>query len=258
MFGIHKKIVALLLLFLALSGGSVLLEGDTCQTFAPAQAAEEGNSYKIGTDIPSVGTVTPSKGTGAIANYIKGIYGFAIGIVGIVAALVIMMGGVMWITAGGNTSRIENAKSWITAALTGLVIALSSYAILYTVNPDLVNLRTRTMDLDLEERPEFNLSSYGCSWEISQSCPNSGKSQEMTNTEKYCGEKPDPAGAGTPEDYNICCCPPDVGNENSEGESCLGDETPCHEGGPSGSIDACSECCNGWHYKGAQPVCGSG
>ena len=74
-----------------------------------------------------------------IGEYVAGIYKYAIGIVGILAAVVLMIGGVIWITAGGNASRIGEAKAWIAASLSGLVIALCSYTILYYVNPSLVN-----------------------------------------------------------------------------------------------------------------------
>jgi hypothetical protein len=78
--------------------------------------------------------------TAPIAEYIKAIYAFAVGAVGIVAAVVLMIGGVMWITAGGNASNVGEAKSMITAALTGMVLVLTSYLILGQVNPALVNL----------------------------------------------------------------------------------------------------------------------
>ena len=87
-------------------------------------------------------TFNPSdKTTGNIANYIRAIYKYAIGIVGILAAVVLMFGGIIWLTAGGNTTQIGNAKAWIGASLTGLVLALLSYTILATVNPALVNFK---------------------------------------------------------------------------------------------------------------------
>ncbi|MFH1773194.1 MAG: hypothetical protein ABH818_02480, partial [Patescibacteria group bacterium] len=76
-----------------------------------------------------------------IGEYIVGIYKYAIGIVGILAAVVLMFGGAIWLTAGGNATRIGEAKAWIVASLSGLVIALSSYLILYQVNPDLLNFK---------------------------------------------------------------------------------------------------------------------
>lgn len=73
-----------------------------------------------------------------IGEYIKGIYEYGIMVVGILAAVVLMWAGLLWLTSGGSMDKVKQAKSWIAAALTGLVIALSSYVILYTVNPDLV------------------------------------------------------------------------------------------------------------------------
>jgi len=75
-----------------------------------------------------------------LGNYINEIYKYAIGIVGILAAVVLMIGGVIWITAGGSASRIGEAKSWIFSSLTGLIIALTTYLILFQINPDLVKI----------------------------------------------------------------------------------------------------------------------
>ena len=82
----------------------------------------------------------PQKCVPWIGQYIAGIYTYAIGIVGILAAVVLMIGGVIWITAGGNQTRIGEAKAWIGASLTGLILALCSYLILYTINPDLTKI----------------------------------------------------------------------------------------------------------------------
>jgi cell wall-associated NlpC family hydrolase len=82
-----------------------------------------------------------------IAEYIAGIYKYAIGIVGILATVVMMIGGVMWIMSGGNASTAGEAKSWIASSLTGLIIALSSYTILYQVNPDLINVFSRPIKI---------------------------------------------------------------------------------------------------------------
>ena len=76
-----------------------------------------------------------------IGKYIKSIYMYATGIVGILATVVLMFGGISWIAAGGNAQRVDNAKSWITAALTGLFLAMGSYMILNTINPKLIELQ---------------------------------------------------------------------------------------------------------------------
>jgi hypothetical protein len=112
----------------------------------PAQAAEP---YAINLEIP-IPTLNGGDAhvkfttgdTGPIADYIKAIYTYAVAAVGIVAAVVMMIGGLMWITAGGNASSISEAKAMITAALTGLVLVLVSYLVLDQVSPTLVNLQT--------------------------------------------------------------------------------------------------------------------
>ncbi len=106
-----------------------------------SQAVDFVPQVGIGDDFEKGKPISMSGSTKNIADYIKAIYKYALGIVGILATVVLMFGGVLWITAGGNAERITNAKSWLTAALTGLVLALTSYMILYFVNPGLVNFR---------------------------------------------------------------------------------------------------------------------
>jgi hypothetical protein len=76
-----------------------------------------------------------------IAEYIIGVYKYGVGIGGILAAIVLMWGGVLWLTAGGNQSRVGEAQNWIKGSITGLVLLLSSYVLLYQINPDLLNLK---------------------------------------------------------------------------------------------------------------------
>jgi hypothetical protein len=78
----------------------------------------------------------------SIGEYIKEIYKYAIGAVGILAAVVLMIGGIIWLTSGGNQTRVGEAKSWIGASLTGLIIALCSYLILATINPELIKIKS--------------------------------------------------------------------------------------------------------------------
>ncbi|MFA5413160.1 MAG: pilin [Patescibacteria group bacterium] len=73
-----------------------------------------------------------------IGQYIAAIYKYAIGIVGILSGIMIVVGGLLWLTAGGAADRISTAKSFIESSLVGLVIALTSYLLLYAINPNLV------------------------------------------------------------------------------------------------------------------------
>lgn len=73
-----------------------------------------------------------------LGNFVSQMYVFAVGLSGIAATIMIMVGGFLWLTAGGNNSQVENAKRYISSALLGLSLMLGSYVILYNVNPKLV------------------------------------------------------------------------------------------------------------------------
>lgn len=77
---------------------------------------------------------------GSFGEYVQLLYQYALGLVGIIAVVLIMFGGLRWITAAGNESVIGEAKEIVVSAVTGLVIALLSYTILVFINPRLVDL----------------------------------------------------------------------------------------------------------------------
>jgi hypothetical protein len=74
----------------------------------------------------------------SIGKYIDAIYRYGVTAIGILAVVVMMIGGIMLISSGGSQERVQSAKSWIGASATGLILALTSYSILYFINPDLV------------------------------------------------------------------------------------------------------------------------
>ncbi len=76
-----------------------------------------------------------------IAEYIGALYKFGVGAAAVLSVIVIMVGGFIWLTAGGNQERVTAAKGYITGALIGLVVALGSYSVLKVVNPSLVYLK---------------------------------------------------------------------------------------------------------------------
>jgi hypothetical protein len=75
-----------------------------------------------------------------LAKYIQAIYNYGLAIAAILAAIVLMGGGLIWLTSGGDSSKVSKAKEMIVGAITGLVILFCAWIILNTVNPNLVNL----------------------------------------------------------------------------------------------------------------------
>jgi L-asparagine transporter-like permease len=54
---------------------------------------------------------------------------FVLAFLGVVAVVVIIIGGFMWMTAGGNEEKVGKAKKTLIQGLIGLIIVLLAYAI---------------------------------------------------------------------------------------------------------------------------------
>lgn len=64
---------------------------------------------------------------------------------GVVVFVVLVYGGILYLISTGKPERMVSAKEQMTGALLGFLILLSSYVILNSLNPDLVNLRIPTI-----------------------------------------------------------------------------------------------------------------
>lgn len=77
-----------------------------------------------------------------LAQYIAAGYKYFVGVAVILAIVLMMIGGFQWMTSGGNAEGVSAGKKRITHAVTGLALALGSYVILFTINPDLIKLKS--------------------------------------------------------------------------------------------------------------------
>lgn len=101
---------------------------------APAALAQGTNggldnfavNTNLGTDVPIIETV---------ANIINILLGF----LGVIAVVIILYAGFRWMTAAGNEEAIGQAKKMMGAAVIGLVIVLTAYAIAAFVVGNLIN-----------------------------------------------------------------------------------------------------------------------
>ena len=60
--------------------------------------------------------------------------GIALIIAGILVFAFLVMGGIQWITSGGDKSKTEEARNRITAALIGLAIVAAAWAVMQLVS----------------------------------------------------------------------------------------------------------------------------
>lgn len=99
--------------------------------FTPAVTIP-GSEYVAGQSVALPESTLP------LANYIIAIFKYSIGVIGILAVVVMMVGGVLWLTSGGNSEQIKQAKHWMGGSIAGLVLAFGSFLLLSMVNTSLV------------------------------------------------------------------------------------------------------------------------
>ncbi len=104
--------------------------------FVPKVRASGSFQYTPMESVPGLG------GDSSFSGYIQAIYNFGIWAVGVSAMLMISIGGFMYLTSAGNTSKTGKAKEIITDAIIGIILAMVSWLLLYTINHDLVKNTT--------------------------------------------------------------------------------------------------------------------
>ena len=66
-------------------------------------------------------------------DLIMKIINWLLAFIGSLAVLMIVIAGIMYITSAGDEGRVDKAKSYLTYAVVGLVVALLGYVIVLTV-----------------------------------------------------------------------------------------------------------------------------
>ncbi|MDO8604115.1 MAG: hypothetical protein Q7K40_01780 [bacterium] len=118
-----SKILAFILLFL---GGGVLVA--TAQNYVPLA--------------PLPGTAIDSSATTVnLSSYISGVIKLLIALGGGLAILFAVIGGVQYVAASINPSAKADALEKVQNAIIGLIIILSSYLLLNSINPKLVDFK---------------------------------------------------------------------------------------------------------------------
>jgi len=134
--GTKSKILVLGLILIALVG-----------IFSPITIARavDTTTYNLLAPLPQLcpnGTTgdctIDTSGTGSIGKYLNPMITLFIGICAVLAVVMIVIGGIEVMTSELAHTK-QAGKERILNALLGLLIALGAYALLYTINPDLLN-----------------------------------------------------------------------------------------------------------------------
>lgn len=73
-----------------------------------------------------------------LGKYVTALFNFFIGALSVLAAVFLIYGGYIWITAAGNATRVSRAREIIFGSFIGLFLGLGSYMLLNFINPELV------------------------------------------------------------------------------------------------------------------------
>lgn len=101
-------------------------------------------SYKPLAPLPNA---APPSGTN-IATYLPGMFKLIIALTAVLAVVMLIIGGFQYITTDSISNRSEGKKR-IQDAITGLILAIVSWLILYSINPNLTNFN---LDLNYTAR----------------------------------------------------------------------------------------------------------
>lgn len=110
-----------------------------CLLFAALLLPHGASAITLNLDYPSFGgfDINDDQELGQIVAWL---YAFIIGISGLAAFVMIVWGGVQYMTSAGNPTRTGEAKDKIQKALLGLLLVLASFLILRVINPELTIL----------------------------------------------------------------------------------------------------------------------
>ena len=89
-----------------------------------------------------------------VEQYIKYIYNWSVPIGIILALIVVIVGGVKYMSAGGDPQRVSDAKNQILSAFLGLLLLLTSWYLLYTFAPEFVLIKPEKLPEIEVEIPE--------------------------------------------------------------------------------------------------------
>ena len=118
--------------------------------------SQEGKPLEV--EYPNIPGISeeeiPTTTKTALPDYIKYVFNFFIAISGLIIFLALVLGGIRYLTSMGNPATISDVKDQIFSDFIGLIIVLSSYIILTTINPQLVVFSISKEDIPEIQMPE--------------------------------------------------------------------------------------------------------
>ncbi len=80
-------------------------------------------------------------------QYLSAIYRYTIALAGVVCVFMLIFSGIQWTLYGASPDSVDAATERIQHAITGLILIVSSYTILYTIDPRLVEFKALRVEV---------------------------------------------------------------------------------------------------------------
>ena len=176
-----------------------------------------------------------------LANYIEAIYNYGLGIGGVLATVMLMVSGIIWLTSGGDSGKIGQAKKLMAGSIVGMVLLYGAFLLLNTINPDLVALKgVRVMGIqsqinedaadgiidNLSNAPADTRVGWACMSTETQTCadtnpPTMNMNIEICYEEKGADSKPVVNGNDC---KRVWCCGESIIDRNQRNDLCKGED----------------------------------
>src|SRR3989344_6330028 len=127
----------------------VLFNIETVKAESPSPSG--GFTYTLLQPLPVEGGYLKDNKNVTLKDYLTWVFRFVLALAGFLAVMMIVIGGVEYIISGANESMRGEAKKRIENAIWGLVMALASYLVLYTINPSLVDFNDNCFFKDCDK-----------------------------------------------------------------------------------------------------------
>ncbi len=149
-----KKILLIIFIAIAFLGNFNI---SSAEFLDPIQTQAVQEDYSLLAPIPGVNKID---NTNTLGTYLNFFFKFAISVCAGLAVLMIVIYGVQYMGDGSVFGHTE-AKSKIGSAIMGLLLALGAYALLNTINPDLVGsngIKIKQVTITLSPGQQYRLS----------------------------------------------------------------------------------------------------
>ncbi len=112
--------------------------------------AQSTQNYTVLQQLPGIGDT--SGGQITLSQYLPAVFNLTVGIAIALAFIFITIGGITYATTDSLNGK-EDGRTYIKNAVTGLLLVIGSYVILYTINPQILNFNINFLAAPPQQTP---------------------------------------------------------------------------------------------------------